>query len=108
MVLQQLGFDTRNGLLEITPEQQTYQKEHETQHFRVKHTLILDHIDGNFREFNYVIDNQIRFRKNVGTIQARNKNTPNKRKKNEKQKVSFKHVQNKAQEYFKEFLNDLT
>lgn len=53
MVLQQLGFDTRNGLLEITPEQQTYQKEHETQHFRVKRTLILDHIDGNFREFNY-------------------------------------------------------
>lgn len=40
-------------LLEITPEQQTYQKEHETQHFRVKRTLILDHIDGNFREFNY-------------------------------------------------------
>ena len=53
MVLQQLGFDTRNGLLEITPEQQTYQKEHETQYFRVKRPLILDHIDGNFREFNY-------------------------------------------------------
>ena len=30
------------------------------------------------------------------------------KEKNEKQKVSFKHAQNKAQDYFKEFLNDLT
>ena len=30
------------------------------------------------------------------------------KEKNEKQKVSLKHAQNKAQDYFKEFLNDLT
>lgn len=30
------------------------------------------------------------------------------KEKNEKQKVSSKHAQNKAQDYFKKFLNDLT
>ena len=35
------------------------------------------------------------------------KHKPNRRKKG-KQKIKFKHAQNKAQDYFKEFLNDLT
>ena len=30
------------------------------------------------------------------------------KEKNEKQKIKFKHAQNKARDYFKEFLNDLT
>lgn len=30
------------------------------------------------------------------------------KEKNEKQKIKFKHGQNKARDYFKEFLNDLT
>ena len=30
------------------------------------------------------------------------------RRKKGKQKIKFKHAQNKAQDYFKEFLNDLT
>ena len=35
------------------------------------------------------------------------KHKPNRRKKG-KQKIKFKHAQNKAKDYFKEFLNDLT
>ena len=49
-----------------------------------------------------------RFLKNVGTMYKRGKRIYQIKEKNEKQKVSSKHAQNKAQDYFKEFLNDLT